>query len=62
MFSLPEKQRMVLSLCYLQSLSNKGGADVLYLKVKTMESLLMRGRKVLAKNLANTAQGLLNLD
>lgn len=60
--ALPEKQRQALTLCYFQGLSNKEAAEVLDLGIKAMESLLMRGRKALAKNLANKAQDLLNLD
>ena len=60
--ALPEKQRMALTLCYFQGLSNKEAAEVLDLGIKAMESLLMRARKALSKNLANMAQDLLNLD
>lgn len=42
--SLPEKQMMALNLCFYEGLSNKEAADVLEVKLKALESLLMRAK------------------
>lgn len=46
---LPERQRMAVSLCYLQGLGNKDAADILDISVGAIESLLVRGRAKLAQ-------------
>ncbi len=46
--ALPERQKMAISLCYLQELSNREAADIMDINIKALESLLSRGRKRLA--------------
>ena len=41
---LPERQRAALVLSYYEGLSNKESADILEVKVKALESLLVRAR------------------
>jgi RNA polymerase sigma-70 factor (ECF subfamily) len=43
--ALPERQREAVVLCYYQGLSNKEAADILDVRVKALESLLVRARK-----------------
>jgi RNA polymerase sigma-70 factor (ECF subfamily) len=49
--ALPERQKMAISLCYLQELSNREAADIMDINIKALESLLSRGRKRLATQL-----------
>ncbi len=42
--TLPEKQRMALTLCFYEGLSNKEAAGIVGVKVKALESLLMRAK------------------
>ncbi len=42
--SLPERQKIALNLCFYEGLSNKDAASVLGIKVKALESLLMRAK------------------
>jgi RNA polymerase sigma-70 factor (ECF subfamily) len=42
--SLPERQRTALNLCFYEGLSNAEAAGVLGVKVKALESLLMRAK------------------
>lgn len=42
--ALPERQRAALTLCFYEGLSNKEAAEVLNVKVKALESLLMRAK------------------
>ena len=48
---LPERQRVAVTLCYFEGLSNKEAADVLEVGVKGLESLLSRARAGLRKDL-----------
>lgn len=43
--ALPDRQREAVVLCYYQGLSNKEAADILDVRVKALESLLVRARK-----------------
>jgi RNA polymerase sigma-70 factor, ECF subfamily len=43
--ALPDRQREAIVLCYYQGLSNKDAADILSVRVKALESLLVRARK-----------------
>lgn len=45
---LPERQRIVLTLCYLQGMANREAAQILDITVGAVESLLVRGRKRMA--------------
>jgi len=57
MQSLPERQRAAIVLTYYEGVSNAEAAVVLGVGVKALESLLVRARRGLSRNLA--AQGLL---
>ena len=57
MQALPERQRAVIVLTYYEGVSNAEAAATLGLGVKALESLLVRARQGLSRNL--TAQGLL---
>jgi RNA polymerase sigma-70 factor (ECF subfamily) len=48
---LPENQRMALSMCVYQGLSNKEAAQVLDVSVEAVESLLSRARRGLRKQM-----------
>jgi RNA polymerase sigma-70 factor (ECF subfamily) len=45
--NLPERQRMALNLCFYEGLSNAEAADVMGLRVKALQSLIMRGKAAL---------------
>ena len=57
MQALPERQRAVIVLTYYEGVSNAEAAAALELGVKALESLLVRARQRLTRNLM--AQGLL---
>jgi len=42
--SLPERQKTALNLCFYEGLSNAEAADVMGVKLKALESLLMRAK------------------
>lgn len=44
---LPERQRMAVSLCYLQEMTNAEAAKVMDVHIKALEGLLVRARKAL---------------
>ncbi len=48
---LPERQRIALSLCYWQGLSNAEAAETMGLSVGAIESLLVRARRTLKDKL-----------
>lgn len=56
---LPERQRMAITLCYYQEMSNIEAASVMELSVEAVESLLARGRRRLGELLVNDAPDLL---
>ncbi|MCB9989654.1 MAG: sigma-70 family RNA polymerase sigma factor [Rhodospirillales bacterium] len=41
---LPDKQKTALNLCFYEGLSNKEAADIMGVKIKALESLLMRAK------------------
>jgi RNA polymerase sigma-70 factor (ECF subfamily) len=43
--ALPDRQREAVVLCYYQGLSNKDAAEILSVRVKALESLLVRARR-----------------
>ncbi len=49
---LPDRQKMAMTLCYLQGHGNKEAADILGVTTSAMESLLVRGRKKMAELLS----------
>ncbi len=48
---LPPRQRMAVTLSYLEDMSNKAGAAAMDIKLKAFESLLARARKSLQSKL-----------
>ena len=58
--TLPERQKAALNLCFYEGLSNKEAAEILGVGVKALESLLMRAKKTLKKDLGT--QGLLEAE
>lgn len=44
---LPERQRMAVTLCYLQEMTNAEAAEVMDVHIKALEGLLVRARKAL---------------
>jgi RNA polymerase sigma-70 factor (ECF subfamily) len=49
--ALPERQRMALNLCFYEGLSNQEAADVMGLKLKALQSLLMRAKMTLKESM-----------
>lgn len=49
--ALPERQRMAITLCHYQELSNIEAAEILGVSVEAVESLLARGRRALRRKL-----------
>lgn len=45
---LPERQRIALTLCYLQGMGNREAAQVMDVTIGAIESLLIRGRRKMA--------------
>jgi len=52
---IPERQRVAISLCYFDGLSNREAAAILDVNIKGLESLLSRGRKGLRDKLGDLA-------
>ncbi len=46
---LPERQKIAMTLCYLQGLGNKEAAEILDISIGAIESLLVRGRAKMAE-------------
>ena len=55
---LPDRQRMALTLCHYQELSNIEAAKVMDISVDALESLLARGRRGLRERLSPLRQAL----
>jgi RNA polymerase sigma-70 factor, ECF subfamily len=51
--ALPERQRTALNLCYDVGLSNQEAADVMGLKLKALQSLVMRAKTTLRERMKN---------
>lgn len=54
---LPERQRMAVTLCYLQELSNAEAAGVMEIHIKALEGLLVRARRSLRPVLEGLREG-----
>lgn len=52
---LPDRQRAAIVLTYYEEISNAAAADILGLKIKAFESLLVRARAALRERLAGIA-------
>lgn len=59
MGELPKRQRLALTLCYLQGQGNKEAAEIMDISVKAVESLLVRGRIRMAELLKEQKEELL---
>ena len=51
--ALPERQRIALNLCFDEGLSNQEAAEVMGLKLKALQSLVMRAKTALKERLKN---------
>jgi RNA polymerase sigma-70 factor (ECF subfamily) len=49
--ALPERQRMALNLCFDEELSNQEAADAMGLKLKALQSLIMRAKTTLKERM-----------
>lgn len=49
--ALPERQKMALTLCFYEGLSNREAADVMQINIKALESLLTRAREGMKNDL-----------
>jgi RNA polymerase sigma-70 factor (ECF subfamily) len=49
---LPERQKLAITLCHYQELSNIEAAEIMDVSVDALESLLARGRRALKESLA----------
>ena len=49
--ALPESQRTALNLCFDQGLTNQEAADVMGLKLKALQSLIMRAKSTLKERM-----------
>ncbi len=58
--ALPERQRTAITLSYIDGLSNIEAADVMELKLKAFESLLVRARAKLREQLLGAKANLLS--
>jgi RNA polymerase sigma-70 factor (ECF subfamily) len=45
--NLPERQRLALNLCFYEELSNTDAAEVMGIRLKALQSLIMRGKAAL---------------
>lgn len=57
--TLPERQRIALTLCHYQDMGNREAAEVMDMSVEALESLLARGRRRLKERLRAIAPALL---
>lgn len=48
---LPDRQRTALNLCFFEDLTNQQAAEIMELNIKALQSLIMRAKKTLQKNL-----------
>jgi RNA polymerase sigma-70 factor (ECF subfamily) len=48
---LPERQQLALTLCFYEGLSNKEAAEIIGIKLKALQSLIMRAKTTLKGNL-----------
>lgn len=48
---LPERQQLALNLCFYEGLSNKEAAEIIDIKVKALQSLIMRAKTTLREKI-----------
>jgi RNA polymerase sigma-70 factor (ECF subfamily) len=51
--ALPDRQRTALNLCFDEGLSNREAAEVMGLKLKALQSLVMRAKSTLKERMRN---------
>lgn len=51
---LPPRQQLALNLCFYEGLSNEEAAEIIGVKVKALQSLIMRSKRVLKEKLEAT--------
>ncbi|MDC9715010.1 MAG: sigma factor-like helix-turn-helix DNA-binding protein [Gammaproteobacteria bacterium] len=49
--SLPKRQRLAIVLCFYENMSNKQAAQIMSIRLKALQSLLMRGKAQLKQKL-----------
>lgn len=49
--ALPERQRIALNLCFYENMSNQEAADIMDIRLKALQSLLMRAKMTLKERL-----------
>lgn len=49
---LPERQQLALNLCFYEGLSNKEAAEIIDVKVKALQSLIMRAKTTLKEKIS----------
>lgn len=53
---LPERQQLALNLCFYEGLSNQEAADIMGVKIKALQSLIMRAKTTLKEKVKNYFQ------
>ena len=51
--ALPERQRLALNLCFDEGLTNQEAAEIMGLKLKALQSLIMRAKTTLKERMKN---------
>jgi RNA polymerase sigma-70 factor (ECF subfamily) len=54
---LPERQKLAVNLCFYEGLSNNDAAQIIGVKVKALQSLVMRGKATLKYNVKRCLAG-----
>ncbi len=57
MAQLPQRQRTALNLCFYEGLSNQQAADIMGIRLKALQALLMRAKTTLKESLKFMAGG-----
>lgn len=55
---LPERQRVALTLCFYEGLSNQEAADIMRVRLKALQALLMRAKTELKNTLKHYGAGI----
>jgi RNA polymerase sigma-70 factor (ECF subfamily) len=48
---LPERQQLALTLCFYEGLSNQEAAEIIGIKLKALQSLIMRAKTTMKEKL-----------
>lgn len=54
--ALPERQRIALNLCFYEGLTNQEAADVMQVKLKALQSLVIRAKTTLKTHVKMTEE------